>query len=106
MNITSFMGNILKNAYDPSVEYDRGFSAGVNAERLVKEKEWAEREYDLLCRGAELERQRILADLETEIEEISAAEFEELTGMDKEPFGFVGTIDDLSLVLDESEVTA
>ena len=103
MSITSFMGNILKNAYDPSVEYDRGFSAGVNAERLVKEKEWAEREYDLLCRGAELERQRILADLENEIEEISAAEFAELAELDKEPFGFVGTIDDLSLVLDESE---
>ena len=105
MNFTTFMGNVLKSAYDPSVEYNRGFSAGVNAERLVKEKEWAEREYDLLCRGAELERQRILADLEIETEEISAAEFEELTGMDKEPFGFVGTIDDLSLVLDE-EVTA
>ena len=88
-----------------AAEYKRGFSAGVNAEKLVKEKEWADREYDLLCRGAELERERILKDMDDTIEEISAKEFAELAELDKEPFGFVGTIDDLSLVLDE-EVSA
>lgn len=89
-----------------NAEFERGIEVGVLRERLVKDTERQKREYDLLCRGAELERQRILADLENEIEEISAAEFAELAELDKEPFGFVGTIDDLSLVLDESEVTA
>jgi len=88
-----------------AAEYKRGFSAGVNAEKLVKEKEWADREYDLLCRGAELERERILKEMDDTIEEITAQEFAELAELDKEPFGFVGTIDDLSLVLDE-EVSA
>ena len=88
-----------------AAEYKRGFSAGVNAEKLVKEKEWADREYDLLCRGAELERDRILKEMDDAIEEISAQEFEELAELNKEPFGFVGTMDDMSLVLDE-EVSA
>ena len=99
----SFIETLIKPLLD--AEYQRGYSAGVSAEKLVKEKDWADREYDLLCRGAELERQRILKDMEDTIEEISAAEFAELAELDKEPFGFVGTIDDLSLVLDE-EVTA
>lgn len=87
-------------------EYNRGYSAGVTAEKVVKEKEWQEREYDLLCRGIELGRDELLRELEQEeVEEISAREFEELAGMNKEPFGFVGTLDDLSLVLDE-EVSA
>lgn len=87
-------------------EYQRGYSAGVSAEKVVKEKEWQEREYDLLCRGIELGRDELLKELEREeVEEISAREFEELTGMAKEPFGFVGTMDDMSLVLDE-EVSA
>lgn len=88
-----------------AAEYKRGFSAGVNAEKLVKEKEWADREYDLLCRGAELERERILKDMDDTIEELSAKEFAELAELEKEPFGFVGTMDDMSLVLDE-EVSA
>ena len=81
-------------------EFKRGFDSGVAAEKLVKEDENAHREYDLLCRGAEIERQRIYKDLETKIEEITAKEFEELAEIDKEPFGFVGTLDDLSLVID------
>ena len=89
---------ILKPILDD--EYKKGFDAGVSAEKLVKEEEREKREYDLLCRGAEIERQRIYKDLETKIEEITAKEFEELAGVDKEPFGFVGTLDDLSLVID------
>ena len=84
-------------------EYKRGNSAGVSAERLVKANDQTQREYDLLRRGIEQGRAEILAELDSEVEEISAREFEELT--DAEPFGFVGTMDDMSLVLDE-EVTA
>lgn len=95
----------IRNMIQPMLDeaYAKGYSAGVSAEKLVKEKEWADREYDLLCRGIELGKEELLKTLDTEIEEISAREFEELTGMDKEPFGFVGTIDDLGLVLDEEE---
>ena len=92
--------SIIKKIFQPLFEdeYNRGFTAGVNAEKLVKEKDWEQREYDLLCRGAELERKKILAELETEIEEISAKEFEELINMNKEPFGFTGTMDNMQLV--------
>ena len=100
----SFVETMIKPLLD--AEYERGYSAGVSAEKVVQDKEWADREYDLLCRGAELERDRILKEMDDAIEEISAQEFEELAELNKEPFGFVGTIDDLSLVLDESEVTA
>jgi len=94
---------LINKAVQPLLEseYKRGYSAGVSAEKLVKEKEWADREYDLLCRGAELERQRILKEMDDTIEEISAKEFAELAELDKEPFGFVGTMDDMSLVLDD-----
>lgn len=98
----SFVAMIIKPLLD--AEYERGYSAGVSAEKVVKDKEWAEREYDLLCRGIELGRDEILKEFENDVEEISAREFEALAGMDKEPFGFVGTIDDLSLVLDEEAV--
>lgn len=98
---------LVKNAIAPllEAEYKRGYSAGVSAEKLVKEKDWAEREYDLLCRGIELGKEEVLKDIEEEIEEITAKEFEELAQLEKEPFGFVGTMDDMSLVLDE-EVSA
>jgi len=98
---------MIKKAVQPLLEdeYKRGYSAGVSAEKLVKEKELAEREYDLLRRGIEQGRADVLKEMETEIEELSAKEFAELAGIEEEPFGFVGTIDDLSLVLDE-EVTA
>lgn len=88
-----------------NAEFERGIEVGVLRERLVKDTERQKREYDLLCRGVQLGREEILMEIEKEIEEISAKEFEELAGMDKEPFGFVGTMDDMSLVLDE-EVSA
>ena len=92
---------LIKNAVQPllEAEYKRGYSAGVSAEKLVKAADQTQREYDLLRRGIEQGRAEVLAELENDVEEISAREFEELT--DAEPFGFVGTIDDLSLVLDE-----
>ena len=96
---------LVKNAIAPllEAEYKRGYSAGVSAEKLVKAADQTQREYDLLRRGIEQGRAEVLAELDTDVEEISAREFEEITNA--EPFGFVGTLDDLSLVLDE-EVTA
>ena len=85
-------------------EYHRGYEAGVLAEKMVKENDQTKREYDLLRRGIEQGRAEVLAELKDDVEEITAREFEELT--DAEPFGFVGTIDDLSLILDESEALA
>lgn len=98
----SFIAEMIKPLLD--AEYERGFQAGVSAEKLVKADEWRHREYDLLCRGAEIERCRIYKDLEDKIEEITAKEFEELAELNREPFGFVGTLDDLSLVLDEKSL--
>ena len=99
--------NLIEKMIKPllDAEYEKGYSAGVSAEKLVKEKEMADLEYSALCRGIEAGKEEMLKEMEKNIEEISAREFEELTGMDKEPFGFVGTLDDLSLVLDE-EVSA
>lgn len=100
----SLIERMIKPLLD--AEYEKGYSAGVSAEKLVKEKEMADLEYSALCRGIEAGKEEILKELENNrVEEISAREFDKLTGMDKEPFGFVGTIDDLSLVLDE-EVSA
>ena len=99
----SFIETIIKPLLE--AEYKRGYSAGVSAEKLVKEKDRKNREYDILCRGIAHGREEVLKELENDIEEITAREFEELAQLEKEPFGFVGTIDDLSLVLDE-EVTA
>ena len=98
---------MINKAIQPllEAEYKRGYSAGVSAEKVLKDKEWAEREYDLLCRGIELGKEELLKELENDIEEISAREFEELTQMDKEPFGFVGDMENMTLVLDE-EATA
>ena len=85
-------------------EYKKGYSAGVSAEKLVKEKEWAKREYDLLSRGREMGREEMLQEMKDDIEEITAREFEELANLDKEPFGFVGDMDHMSLVLDDMNI--
>ena len=95
----NFIETIIKPLLE--AEYERGYLAGVAAEKLVKEKEIADLEYSALCRGIEAGKEEMLKELGNDIEEISAREFEELSGIDKEPFGFIGTIDDLSLVLDE-----
>ena len=95
----SFIKNMIKPILED--EYNKGFSAGVNAERLVKAKSDTEREYNILLRGKELGKLELLKEMETEIEEISAEEFNRIAEMkDDKPFGFVGTIDDLSLVLE------
>ena len=96
MNIIRYM---LKPILDE--EYNKGFTAGVNAEKLVKAQDDTRREYDILKRGKELGRMELIEELEKDIEEISAAEFDRLANMKPDkPFGFVGTIDNLSLVLE------
>ena len=82
-------------------EFNRGYSAGVSAEKLVKAKIDTEREHDILERGKILGRIELLEEMENDIEEISAEEFDRLANMKPDkPFGFVGTIDDLTLVLE------
>lgn len=81
-------------------EYKRGYSAGVSAEKLVKAKEDSEREYDILQRGKTLGRMELLEEMEKEIEEITAEEFDRLAGMEPKPFGFVGTMEKMQLVLE------
>ena len=96
------MRNFIKWLFKPifDEEWNRAFSAGVNAERLVKAKIDGEREYDILKRGKELGRLELIEELESDIQEISAAEFNRLTNSNPEPFGFVGPIDDLQLGLE------
>lgn len=99
------MSEWIKNAIKPLLDeaYNKGFSAGVYAEKLKENKELTEREHYLYTYGYN----QGCADTKAEngiIEEISAEEFDRLTGAKTEipdGFGFVGTIDDLSLALDE-----
>ena len=97
----SFIEQIVKPLIDDA--YQRGFSAGVSAEKLKEKKDLNERELYLYQYGYEMG----VADYKAEhgeIEEISAEEFDRLTGAKTEipdNFGFVGTMDDISLVLEE-----
>ena len=98
----------IKRVIKPLLDeaYNKGFSAGVSAEKLKEKKDLNERELYLYQYGYEMG----VADYKAEhgeIEEISAEEFDRLTGAKTEipdNFGFVGTIDDISLVLDEEAV--
>lgn len=100
----SFVERIIKPLIDDA--YNRGFSTGVYAEKLKENKELNDRERYLYQYGYEMG----VADTKAEcgvIEEISAEEFDRLTGAKTEipdGFGFVGTIDDISLVLDEEAI--
>lgn len=101
--MNEFITKLIKPLLDDA--YNKGYSAGVSAEKLVKEKEAEQREYDALLRGKDLGKMELLAEMDSEIEEISADDFDELaaTISEPEPFGFVGTIDDLSLILEGAE---
>ena len=89
---------ILKPILD--AEFNRGYSAGVSAEKLVKAKLDSEREYDILQRGKEIGRQELLKEMESDTEEITAEEFDRLAEMEPKPFGFVGTMEKMQLVLE------
>ena len=99
------MSELIRSIMQPLLDeaYNKGFSAGVSAEKLKEKKDLNERELYLYQYGYEMG----VADYKAEhgeIEEISAEEFDRLTGAKTEipdNFGFVGTIDDISLVLDE-----
>ena len=99
------MSELIRSIIQPLLDeaYNKGFSAGVSAEKLKEKKDLNERELYLYQYGYEMG----VADYKAEhgeIEEISAEEFDRLTGAKTEipdNFGFVGTIDDISLVLDE-----
>ena len=104
------MSELIRSIMQPLLDeaYNKGFSAGVSAEKLKENKELNERELYLYQYGYEMG----VADYKAEhgeIEEISAEEFDRLYAQNTkteipEGFGFNGTIDDISLVLDEEAV--
>jgi hypothetical protein len=85
--------------------YKKGFDAGVAAQILKEKKELTDRELTMYEYGYNMG----VADYKAEhgVVEISAKEFESLVdekpSEPAEPFGFVGTMDDMSLVLEEAE---
>lgn len=97
------MRNFIKWLFKPIFDdhWNIAYAAGVSAEKLVKAKIDTDREHDILERGKKLGRMELIEELESDIEEISAEEFNRLANMKPDkPFGFVGTIDDLQLVLE------
>ena len=99
----SIVETMMKPLLDDA--YQKGFSAGVSAEKVREKKELTEIERSLYEYGYKMG----VADTKAEngIIEISTEEFDRLAGAKTEipdNFGFVGTIDDISLVLDEEAV--
>ena len=96
----SFVETLMKPLIDDA--YQKGFSAGVSAEKVREKKELTDIERSLYEYGYKMG----VADTKAEcgIVEISAEEFDELTktNIPEGPFGFVGTMDDMSLVLEEA----
>ena len=97
----SFVESTIKPLLDGA--YQKGFEAGVAAQILKEKKELTDREITMYEYGYKMG----VADTKAEcgIVEISAEEFDELTktNIPEGPFGFVGTMDDMSLVLEEAE---
>lgn len=99
---------MVKRSIKPLVDeaYKKGFDAGVAAQILKEKKELTDRELTMYEYGYNMG----VADYKAEhgVVEISAEEFDRLSTEEPaesaEPFGFVGTLDDLSLVLDEEVV--
>ena len=101
--------SIVETMIKPLIDdaYQRGFSAGVSAEKVREKKDLTEIERSLYEYGYKMG----VADTKAEcgIVEISAEEFDRLYAQNTkteipEGFGFVGTMDDISLVLDEEAV--
>ena len=105
--MSEWIQKMLKPILDD--EYIKGFEAGVMAQKLKEDEDQNRRLHEIYTYGY-IQGE---ADAKAEngiIEEISAEEFDRLYSENTkteipENFGFVGTIDDISLVLDE-EVTA
>jgi hypothetical protein len=98
---------MVKRSIKPLVDeaYKKGFDAGVAAQILKEKKELTDRELTMYEYGYNMG----VADYKAEhgVVEISAEEFDKLAdekpSEPSEPFGFVGTMDDMSLVLEEAE---
>ena len=114
--MSEWIMNILKPLIKQAVEetskefdeqYYRGVIYGETREKLKRDMEHEEQLYRIFNEGVKEGEERKAAELGA-IEEITAEEFDRLCAQNTkteipENFGFVGTIDDLSLVLDESE---
>ena len=104
--MSEWIQKMLKPILDD--EYIKGFEAGVMAQKMKDDEDHKRRllemyKYGYMDGGADKE-----AELGA-IEEISAEEFDRLYAQNTKTeipdnFGFVGTIDDISLVLDEEAV--
>ena len=93
-------------------EYYKGVAYGDARTELKKDQERERESYRMFNRGVEHGRELERAELGV-IEEITADEFDRLASQPPEPttkteipdgFGFTGTIDDISLSLDEEAV--
>ena len=102
---------VSESADKTDKEYYKGVAYGEARERLKIDQEHEQELYRRFNEGVKYGEERKAAELGT-IEEISAEEFDRLASQPPEPtakteipdnFGFVGTMDDISLVLDESE---
>ena len=104
--ITEAVSEAVKEMTDTTDEnYYRGFAYGKAKERLEINNEYEQELYRMFKRGEEHGRELERAELGC-IEEISAEEFDRLTTEAPKTeipdgFGFVGTMDDIGLVLDE-----
>ena len=90
-------------------EYYKGVAYGEARAKLQADQEHEKELYRMFQEGRKHERQVVMDELGV-IEEISAEEFDRLASEPTtrteipEGFGFVGTMDDISLVLDEEAV--
>lgn len=102
--MSEWIKKILKPILDD--EYIKGFEAGVMAQKMKEDKDNNRRLHEMYTYGY-IQGEADYKAEHGEIEEISAEEFDRLTGAKTEipdNFGFVGTMDDISLVLDEEAV--
>lgn len=109
--IKNMLKPLIKEVVDETTkeldeQWQRGVVYGETREKLNKDMEQEEELYRIFNEGVKQGEERKAAELGY-IEEISAEEFDRLTGAKTEipeNFGFVGTIDDISLVLEEEAV--
>ena len=97
------LSRLLKPIIDEA--YQKGYDTGVLAEKLLKDEERIRHEHETLSYGMALGRKQAYDEMACEeaTEEISEEEFNTIVAESepKEPFGFVGTIDDIALILED-----
>ena len=103
---------VAESNKDKETEYYKGVAYGEARERLKIDQEHEQELYRMFNEGVKYGEERKAAEFGM-IEEITAEEFDRLASQPPEPtakteipdnFGFVGTIDDIGLVLDEEVV--